>query len=342
MNDHYVPGTDVILSGDHAVPKIVISRCIEFDNCRYDGRIVDSSWVRELAKYAEFIPVCPECSIGLGVPRQPVLLVSDEDRIRFIQPAGSGDLSEEVNRFSLFFLNSCDGIDGFMLKSKSPSCGINDVKLYTPGSMDVEFSRDGTGIFSQHVIRMFPYHPVINEVNMEDPECRDCFLSRIFTLASFRNAIDAVHRSNTVFPLMRFHRQNEFLLKSFDRSMFRQLDSIVKQMPGDLSKHKLSTLMNKYNICFLEVLSSGNVRSSRDRTLLDVSAIIQDHLCKIERLQLCSFIIRYFEGNVDSLSIRIYLISIALKHNISYLLKQTFFNPYPLGLVKESEIVDDD
>ncbi|AEH61262.1 protein of unknown function DUF523 [Methanosalsum zhilinae DSM 4017] len=332
MNDSCAPGTDQFLSGDHAVPKIVISRCIEFDNCRYDGRTVESSWVRKLAKDAEFIPVCPECSIGLGVPRQPVLLVSDEDQIQFIQPHGSGDLSEVINRFSLSFLNSCDEVDGFILKSKSPSCGINDVKLYIPESMDVEFSRNGTGIFSQHVIRMFPYHPMINEINMENPEHRDYFLSRVFTLASFRNAIDAMHSSNTVFPLIRFHRQNEIFLKSFDRNMFRQLDSTVKQMVGDSCNHKLPILIKKYHVCFLEILSSGFVHSSRDMVILDISAIIQEHLCKTERIQLCSFIINYFEGNVDLLSMRAHLRSIALKYNISYLLEQTFFNPYPMSL----------
>jgi uncharacterized protein YbbK (DUF523 family) len=59
-----------------ARPKIVISKCIEFDHCRYDGSLIPSDFVNALKPHADFIPVCPEVEIGLGVPRRSLRIVS--------------------------------------------------------------------------------------------------------------------------------------------------------------------------------------------------------------------------------------------------------------------------
>ena len=45
-------------------PNIVISRCIEFDHCRYDGSMIASDFVAALKPHAHFIPVCAEMEIG--------------------------------------------------------------------------------------------------------------------------------------------------------------------------------------------------------------------------------------------------------------------------------------
>ena len=56
-------------------PCIVISRCIEFDPCRYDGSKIPSPTVARLKSFADCIPVCPEVEIGLGTPRATVRIV---------------------------------------------------------------------------------------------------------------------------------------------------------------------------------------------------------------------------------------------------------------------------
>ena len=56
-------------------PRIVVSRCLGFDHCRYNGDVIKDDFVEALTPFVEYITVCPEVEIGLGVPRKPIRLI---------------------------------------------------------------------------------------------------------------------------------------------------------------------------------------------------------------------------------------------------------------------------
>jgi uncharacterized protein YbbK (DUF523 family) len=56
-------------------PRIIISKCIEFDFCRYNSQIIRSEIVKKLKPHVEFLPICAEVEIGLGVPRDSIRIV---------------------------------------------------------------------------------------------------------------------------------------------------------------------------------------------------------------------------------------------------------------------------
>jgi uncharacterized protein YbbK (DUF523 family) len=60
------------MENNFAKPKLLVSKCIEFDSCRYNGQKISSDFVKKLKKCVDFNPVCPEVEIGLGVPRNPI------------------------------------------------------------------------------------------------------------------------------------------------------------------------------------------------------------------------------------------------------------------------------
>ncbi len=70
--------------GAFAKPKLVISKCIEFESCRWNGLMISSDVVKLLKPFAEFTPVCAEMGIGLGVPRSPVRVVSVKSDLRLM------------------------------------------------------------------------------------------------------------------------------------------------------------------------------------------------------------------------------------------------------------------
>jgi uncharacterized protein YbbK (DUF523 family) len=111
-------------------PRLVMSACLEMEACRYNGQSIRARFVPRLAEHVELIPVCPEVEIGLGVPRPPVRLVSDGDEVRMVQPATGRDLTGAMAGFSRTFLDGLQEVDGFLLKSRSPSCGPKDVALF--------------------------------------------------------------------------------------------------------------------------------------------------------------------------------------------------------------------
>src|SRR5512145_540208 len=104
-------------------PKVVASKCLGFDRCRYNGETINSPIVERLKEYADFIPFCMEVDIGLGVPRDPIRLVLIGEETRLIQPTKGRDVTELALSSAEKFLSSLEGVDGFILKSRSPSCG---------------------------------------------------------------------------------------------------------------------------------------------------------------------------------------------------------------------------
>ena len=79
---------------DFAKPIVLVSRCLEFDKVRYDGKVVPSRIVRDLIPLVDFIKVCPEYEIGHGVPRDPVRIVKQKDNYRLIQPKTGEEFKE--------------------------------------------------------------------------------------------------------------------------------------------------------------------------------------------------------------------------------------------------------
>ncbi|MDD4858406.1 MAG: DUF523 domain-containing protein, partial [Candidatus Krumholzibacteria bacterium] len=116
--------------GSLARPTVVVSKCLGFAACRYNGLGISSDFVKALMPDVDFVPVCAEVEIGLGVPREPIRVASGPNGLRLLQPSTGLDVTERMVRFARTFLESLSAVDGFILKSRSPSCGVRDVKVF--------------------------------------------------------------------------------------------------------------------------------------------------------------------------------------------------------------------
>lgn len=166
-------------------PRLVVSQCLELEACRYNGVSIRAPWVRRLEPFVELIPVCPEVAIGLGVPRDPVRLVSLGATTQMVQPSTGRDLTAPMTTFARDFLDRVEPVDGFLLKSRSPSCGIEDTKLYTAAE-EPEPAGKGAGLFAAAVLERFGDRAIEDEARLEDRDVRHRFLVQLFTLARLR------------------------------------------------------------------------------------------------------------------------------------------------------------
>ena len=157
-------------------PRVVISRCIDFDSCRYNGKVIRASLREKLEPLVELRPICPELEIGLGVPRDPVVLERGESGTRMIQPSTGRDLTGAMRSFSTRFLDDLDEVDGFILKSRSPSCAVRDYD-------------GGPGLFATHVRERFPGAVIEDEARLADERVRESFLKKLFEHAASRHAV---------------------------------------------------------------------------------------------------------------------------------------------------------
>lgn len=87
-------------------PKVVVSKCLEFDHCRYNGDMISSPIVAKLKEHVDFVPVCAEVEIGLGIPRSPVRIILDNGEHRLVQPVSGKDVTEDMKAFCTKFLDS--------------------------------------------------------------------------------------------------------------------------------------------------------------------------------------------------------------------------------------------
>lgn len=165
---------------------MVLSRCLEVAACRYDGRGVQSEVVRELARWVEYVPVCPEVRIGLGVPRAPIRIErSSSGHERLVQPSTGADLTDRMLGFAGSFVDETAAVDGVLLKSRSPSCGLGDVKVYE-GEEPVTAA--GSGLFAAVLRERYPGVAMADEARLLDGAFRHEWLTRVFASARRRAA----------------------------------------------------------------------------------------------------------------------------------------------------------
>ena len=167
-------------------PRVVISRCIEFEPVRYNGLSISSDFVSELKPHIEAVTVCPEVDIGLSVPRDTLRLVKVEDDIRLMQPSTGNDYTDQMKDFAESFFAKLGQVDGFILRSSSPSSGLTRVKVYASieKSPMLHYS---PGIFGGEVKKRFGHLAVEEDLRLKHGAIREHFLRKLFVLSDFRD-----------------------------------------------------------------------------------------------------------------------------------------------------------
>ena len=224
-------------------PVVVMSRCLGIEACRYNGKMIREDFIHHLSSFVKIRPVCPELEIGLGVPRDPILIVAGDGGARtLIQPATGRDLTERMNAFSQNFLEKLNEVDGFILKSRSPSCGIRDTRIY--GADQETVLERGAGMFAAAVLNRFPDLPVEDEKRLRNRHRREHFLTRLYALARLRR----IARRPTRKALSRFHAANRLLLMAYNRTELDQLDKTL----SDGRQPDAAVLAKEYKTAFIE------------------------------------------------------------------------------------------
>ncbi len=159
---------------------ILVSSCLLLFPYRYDGKDNRIPQLRELEGEFRFITVCPEVSIGLGVPRPPIKFVPREGGIALLHSETAEDVESDLAQFSKEFLEKLkdENLSGAVLKSRSPSCGLDGAKVYRDLHSD-EVIGYKEGVFARTLREFFSDLPVITEEEFLFPRRRREFLEKV-------------------------------------------------------------------------------------------------------------------------------------------------------------------
>ncbi len=304
-------------------PKVVISKCIEFDACRWNGLMIKSEFVEKLKNYVDFYPVCPEVSIGLGIPRDPIRVIEIKDELRLYQPSTEKDLTRKMENFSEEFLENVD-VDGFLLKNKSPSCGIKAVRVYQgygPGR-----AKNKCGFFGRAVLRKYPYLAVEDEGRLRNLKIRENFLTKLYTLASFRK----MKNSGILKELINFHTNNKYLLMTYNQENTRKLGRII----ANPDKMDINELISEYKAIFRDTMLNEPDIKSNINILMHAMGYFRKELNHTEKSFFLDSIEKYRNGIYPLLVCQNILKAWIIRFENEYLHKQTFFEPYPEELIE--------
>ena len=298
-------------------PKIVVSECLYGTKCRYDGQGYNDKVIQSLKDYVDIQTVCPELAIGLPIPREPIRIEmnKENEEYRLIDYNSKNDYTNQMTEFSEEFINGLDDIDGFILKSKSPTCGLKDAKVYYHGNT-CSIRSNENGFFSQKIIDKYDYLPIENEVRLKNYNIRDNFFTKIFFINNLKNNKNIIE----------FHKNNLLLLKSYDEELTNEVSDI-------LNENRMEDQLQQYKEKVLNIVSNQRKKENELSIIIKLFEKYKNMLNEEEINMFNDLIESYENQRIPFSTLEVVIKMYATRFKDKDILNQTFFYPYPENLI---------
>lgn len=330
------------------VPKrlrLGVSSCLLGRNVRYDGGHKRDAFLMDtLDPYVEWVQVCPEIDIGLGTPRPPIRLErasrrgsSGGDRhgetaaggVRLLMPDTGEDLTDRMTGYAERKVEALreKRLAGYILKSKSPSCGMERVRLYDENGVP---SRDGVGLYAKVLVRRMPTLPTEEEGRLKDPRLRENFITRIFARGRW---LDLEAEGLTMHALTGFHARHKYLLMSRDPDGTRKLGRLLGEAGAISSEAEMAEVGAAYEAGFSDTLAHLPSRGRHANVLQHLAGYVSERIDDGDRAALTEAIHGYQAGLVP-LIVPVTLLRHHIRRlEIDYLTNQVYLKPHPHELM---------
>jgi len=301
-----------------------VSSCLLGNKVRFDGGHKHDRYITgTLGNYFEFVPVCPEVECGLTVPRESMRLVGTPESPRLVTNKSGGDITEQMNQWALKRVDELvsENLCGFIFKSKSPSSGMERVKVYDHNNVP---RAAGVGLFARIFQDRFPLLPVEEEGRLHDIVLRENFIESVFVYQRWRDTV----ANFTSGRLVTFHTEHKLLLRAHSEKHYRELGRIVAAAGGMESDELLLT----YQENLMAAMKLKPTVKKHVNVLMHMMGYFKKLLTGDEKQELLEVIERFRKFHVP-LIVPITLINhYVRKYNESYLQKQHYLNPHPTEL----------
>ncbi len=310
--------------------RLGISACLLGEKVRYDGQHkLDRSLRDTLGRHVEFVPVCPEVECGLGVPREAMRLVGDQAAPRLTTIRTRRDLTDRMLAWAERRTDELAKADlhGFVFKAKSPSSGMERVKVYNEKGGVIG---KAPGLFARVFMARFPLLPVEDEGRLSDPDLRENFIERVFTLKRYREACaDTSGSAKTTSRIMAFHARNKFLIMAHNetraRVMGRRLAEAVKPADAD-------ALRAEYENDLLRAMATLATPRKHVNVLQHIVGFFKRDLDAAEKKEWQDILQAYKDGLLPLIVPVTMLNHYARAYGSVFLREQTYLQPHPLEL----------
>lgn len=305
--------------------RLGISSCLLGNKVRYDGQHKYDSWLVEtLGPYVDYVPVCPEVGCGLPVPRESMRLVGNASAPSLLTTTGK-DITPQMLDYCAKEVPrlASEQLCGFVFKSKSPSSGMERVKVYPVKGGAA--SKTGVGIFARAFMEAYPLLPVEEEGRLHDPVLRENFIERIFVMQRWLELISGKAKAGDI---VRFHTRHKLLIMAHSVAHYRSLGKLV----AAVKDHFYDDFARAYLQELMAALSRPATPARHQNVLQHILGYFKQELSSAEKTELLEIIERYRAGNYPLIVPITLLNHYVRKYDKAYLAEQFYLNPHPVEL----------
>ena len=312
--------------------RIGISSCLLGDEVRFDGgHKRDAFLTGTLGPFVEWVRVCPEVEVGMGVPRETLRLVRVEGDTRMITTRTGIDHTDAMRAFARRRAGELQALDlrGYVLKKDSPSCGMERVKVYDVDRNAPE--RKGVGIYAAVLQEHFPALPIEEEGRLQDPVLRENFIERVFAYDRLRALFDGRWTLN---GLIAFHTAHKMALLAHSTAAYHELGRLVasgKELPRP-------ELRRRYEALFMKTMARPATAARHTNVLMHMAGHLKKRLDDASRRELADCIDEYRRELVPLVVPLTLLRHHVRAHHVAYLAGQTYLEPHPRELMLRNHV----
>ena len=305
--------------------RIGVSACIAGEKVRWNNTDARDAYLTDtLAKYVEFVPLCPEIACGMGIPREKVRQVDCNGDVRLIGYESGDDLTEKMTNWTDRILPGLDKEDlcGFVLESRSPCCALMQGKIFsTTGNPP----RRGAGFFAKLLMTHYPLLPVEASDRLQNPILRENFIRRVFVLKRWR---ELTAKGLNIGNLVDFHTRHKMMIRSHNLRGYRELGKLL----GECSIFNADEIFDTYGTMLFRSLALKATPTKNAEILTHAMGYFKKQLNDGDAQELRTMIIAYKNGKIPLVIPLTLLNHYARKHQNPYLMQQYFLNPHPSEL----------
>lgn len=298
---------------------------------RYDGGNKRNSFLTDvLSHYVEWVPVCPEVEAGFGTPREAMRLIGNSHHPRLMTIKKGHDLTEPMEKFSEQRVRELGSMDlsGFVFKRRSPSCGMERVRIYNKHGMP---NRQGIGIFAKSFMEQFPFIPVEEEGRLTDSMLRENFIERVFC---YRRWQDLMQSRLTRGLIVSFHTIHKLLLLAHSRPHYETLGRLIAYA----KRYTPTDLAAKYGAIFMEALKIKATTRKHVNVMQHIFGYFKSHLPTPQKQELQDVIVDYHRGLVPLVVPLTLIKHYVTMFKIEYVQNQVYLHPHPKELMLRNRV----
>ena len=303
---------------------IGVSSCLLGNKVSFDGGHKHDRYITgTLGNYFDFVPVCPEVECGLSIPRESMRLVGDPESPRLVTNKTAMDHTDRMNEWSNNRVAQLATMDlcGFIFKSKSPSSGMERVKVYDKNNVPKAI---GVGLFARVFKETFPLLPVEEEGRLHDMVLRENFIESVFVYRRWRSVVE----NFSLDDLVTFHTEHKMLLRAHSEKHYRELGRIVAKA-GLLDPEELRT---SYQANLMEAMRLKTTVKKHVNVLIHMMGHFKKQISSDEKQELLEVIERYRNQYVPLIVPITLMNHYVRKYEQPYLEKQHYLQPNPTEL----------